>query len=231
MITIAVFDSDPLNQNEIKKIIIDYSVQRHVDLDILWFSDNFSKDSIKKYARSIQIAFISLDFDESEKVSEVLYYCNEDCRIIFYSGTSNELEPLLRFRPRAYYYTNEEDKSLFEVIDDIFSELKNSSCYYYHENKREILLIPLRKIMYFQSDLKYVNIYLRTGKQERVYAKLSEIEAKLTPDFIRIHKSYYVNRKYIHSVNKSKKLVVLSNAQELPISEANYKTVIAAFNE
>lgn len=231
MITIAVFDSDPANRETVRKTLVSYTMRQFTDIDVLWFFDGFETERIKKYAPLIHIALISLDFKESFQISKNLYRYNEDCRIVFYSAAANDLEPLLRFRPRAYHRTPEKESVLFDKLNEIVSEIKYSSGIFCHENKREILLIPLKSIVYFQSDLKYINIVLTNGKQERIYAKLSDIEPYTDSGFLRIHKSYFVNKRYVRSVSKTEKTVVLKNDCRLPISEANYKAVMAAFGE
>ena len=231
MIKLAVFDNDPANRAAIKNAIVKYTMQSLTDFDVFWFFENLDESRIKKYSSAIHIALISLNIRESAKIGKTIYQNNEDCRIVFYSSDPNELEPLLRVRPRGYYKTSDGENSLFGKIDDIVSEIKLSSNYFCHENKREIILIPTRQILYFQSDLKYVNICLKNGKEERVYAKLSEVESGLDSDFLRIHKSYLVNTRFVRSVNKSDKIVTLANETELPISEANYKDTLSFFKE
>lgn len=231
MITIAVFDSDSSNREKIKRTFLNYTMRFQTDIDVLWFFDKFDQNKIKKYASTIHIAFISLDVKEGEDAGNIIYRCNEDCRIVFYSAGAKDLEPLLRFRPRSFYTLAEDDARVYQKVDDILSEIKRSHRYFCYENKRKLLWIPLKSIVYLQSDLKYVNICLQNGKQERIYAKLSEISPLLDGDFIRIHKSYFVNKKAVRSVNKSEKLIVLGNGRQLPVSEANYKAVMSAFDE
>ena len=231
MIKLAVFDCNRSNREELKEIIVKYTVKSSTEFDVLWFFENITADKITKYSPSFQIALISLDMKESQKIGELIYHSNEDCRIVFYSAAPKELEPLLRVRPRGYYNKNENENCLFLKIDDIVTEIKHSNKLFCYENRTRIIIIPYRNILYFQSDLKYVNIFLNDGKQDRVYSKLSEIEPKLSSDFLRIHKSYLVNKKYICSINKSDKLIILTNGLSLPVSEAYYKTAISGISE
>ena len=158
MITIAVFDNDPSNRENIRDLIVKFSVQNQTDLDVLWFFERFDNERIHKVAQSIHVALISLDLRESRRIARLLYRYNEDCRIVFYSSALQELEPLLCFRPRAFFVTSEESMGLYQKMDDIIAEIKCNNHFFCHESKRGILLIPLSTILYFQSDLKYVNI-------------------------------------------------------------------------
>lgn len=227
MIRIAVFDSDPDRRAAIKRSVSAFTIQNSVDLDVFWFTQSAKVD---KYASLIHIALISLDDAEGSATGRRLYGLNEDCRIVYYSASKRELIPLLSVRPRGFC-SPEVGGDLMKYIGDIVGELKKSSGFFYHETRRELYLLPYRSILYFQSDLKYVNIYLRGGGTEKLYAKLSEIEKRLGAGFLRLHKSYIVNTSYVQTVDKSDKAAVLCDGETIPVSDANYKQVLNYFSE
>ena len=86
-------------------------------------------------------------------------------------------------------------------------------------------LLPKRNILYFQSDLRYVDICTIQGDNLRILAKLSEIELLVGSVFVRIHKSYLVNLKHVLWIDKKKHLVLLTNGEQLPVSDAQYEQV------
>lgn len=86
-------------------------------------------------------------------------------------------------------------------------------------------LLSKRNILYFQSDLRYVNICLVHGENPRILAKLSAIEELAGELFVRIHKSYLVNAKHVLWMDKKNHLVLLTNGEQLPISDAQYEKV------
>lgn len=231
MIRIAVFDSSSANRENIKTCISKYTIQNNSDFDVYWFYSEAEPGKVEKYAPLIHIALISLDYANGPEIGKLLYQLNEDCRIVYYSDEMRQLDQLLCVRPRGFYRMDSSEHYLTESLGDIIDELKKSNNYFYYETRRELFILPLRSILYFQSDLKYVNIHLRSGSVERVYTKLSEIEGRLKSDFLRIHKSYIVNTMYIRTIEKSEKLVILQNGESLPVSDANYKQVMSFFAE
>ncbi|MBR1763039.1 MAG: LytTR family transcriptional regulator [Eubacterium sp.] len=231
MIKAAVFDNNIANRNSLKQIIIKYTAQRNINIDVFWFFDDFGEEKIKEYAPSFNIAFISTEADDKYRISRTIYEINEDCRIVYYSSSATDLEPMLSVRTRAFHLSARGETALIRILDDIINELKISRNNFYYETRREIFVIPYSNILYFQSDLKYINIHIKNKETERIYTKLSLIESSLNTCFLRIHKSYILNSKYVSRIDKSNKTVILKNGEVLPISDVNYKAVINYFAE
>ncbi len=53
-----------------------------------------------------------------------------------------------------------------------------------------------------------------------------EIESSLSSTFLRTHKSYIVNKTYIEKIDKTNRLAVLINGEDLPISNSQYSKVL-----
>ncbi len=52
------------------------------------------------------------------------------------------------------------------------------------------------------------------------------IESSLSSTFLRTHKSYIVNKTYIEKIDKTNRLAVLINGEDLPISNSQYSKVL-----
>lgn len=73
--------------------------------------------------------------------------------------------------------------------------------------------------MYFQSVGRKINIIMKKGVKP-FYGKLNEIEERIPEDiFLRIHKSYLVNRKYVKEFTYE--WVKMLNGDVLNISKIN----------
>ena len=231
MIKLAVFDSNSSNYQKIKQEILNCSMQDDIDIDLLWFFNNKNNPgNIKKYASIINIALICLDLQDGKSIGKQIYDINEDCRIIYYSSKDCELANLLCVRPCGFYYWEKSIDGLVRHIRTSIADIKISKNYFFYETKKNIFCFPMRTIMYFESNLKYVLIH--TEQQiEQIYGKLSDFEPNLYSVFLRIHKTYIVNVKYIRKVDKSRRTIVLLNDEILPISDANYKNVVKKLAE
>lgn len=94
--------------------------------------------------------------------------------------------------------------------------------------------VLLEEIEYIQSDNSVCKIF-RTGQKLMCVSKtLKELESTLPKPFIRVHKSYVVNPKYVQMINTSKKKLELlssssNEAVEIPIGESYLEAVRMEF--
>lgn len=81
--------------------------------------------------------------------------------------------------------------------------------------KGKFIKIPVPDILYIQSSLHYVDIYL-PGEKITTYLTLSEAEEKLPAEnFCRVHRSFIVNLKRIKAIEQSE--IRLENKERIPI--------------
>ncbi|UCS95524.1 LytTR family transcriptional regulator DNA-binding domain-containing protein [Echinicola marina] len=65
-----------------------------------------------------------------------------------------------------------------------------------------VIFIRLDEVSYFQADEKYVNIVTKHAKSYILDSSLKKLEEKLPDYFIRVHKSYLINKKLLKEINK-----------------------------
>ena len=91
--------------------------------------------------------------------------------------------------------------------------------------------ILIQEIQYFESLQKKIWIY-RNENQYKTSITLKELQTRLPSNFVRIHRSYIVNLKYISRISKdysSNYIIFLKNGVELPVSQSyvhNLKTAL-----
>ena len=137
------------------------------------------------------------------------------------------MEPLLSSRPIDFFTWEAGEAGFQAKLAAMLDEVTAAEDIFCYETKKGLCLIACREIVYVHSELKYVVIERASGQKERLFAKLSQIEAKLGGDFVRIHKSYLVNRRHVVWVNKADHTVKMTNGSVLSISEAHYKQALA----
>lgn len=101
-------------------------------------------------------------------------------------------------------------------------QLKEASRWLLIKNRNKISVIEYAAILYLEGAGSYTHIHTKDGKKYTTSKLLRTHQEQLKehPDFIRIHKSYIVNRNYIQSVtyNEHKSMVLLKNDVELEMS-------------
>jgi two-component system, LytTR family, response regulator LytT len=91
------------------------------------------------------------------------------------------------------------------------------------KSNREVVLIPLNEITHIESLADYVKIYTHDSVAI-TKEKISKLQKELPTYFIRIHRSFIVNKNLIDSFSKEK---IKINGTEMPISRTYKKEVMA----
>ena len=90
-------------------------------------------------------------------------------------------------------------------------------------DRHKVSILP-SEILYVESNDREVSIYATENRTYRNKTGISQWESILGDDFIRIHRSYIVNRASITSIDKE--YVYIADSQ-LPVSRKYYKSVQA----
>ncbi len=121
----------------------------------------------------------------------------------------------------------DKDNFLKEVVGIIKRSADETVSYFSFNSENGLSKINFNCIYYFESNIRTVKIY--TDKQNYSFtAKISDIEKEFkNHDFIRIHKSYIVNLRYVRNIFKD--TVTMDNGEELPLSKHKSKEVREKF--
>jgi len=65
-----------------------------------------------------------------------------------------------------------------------------------------VVFVRLEEVSYFQADEKYVTVVTKHAKSYLLDSSLKKLEEKLPAYFIRVHKSFLINRNLLKEVNK-----------------------------
>lgn len=120
-------------------------------------------------------------------------------------------------------------KHLWEYAHKAYDlSLKDSHTFTYYR-RPEYVSTPLTNILYFASEARRIHL-VSTDFRNSFYSKLDDVELLLqhkSCHFVRIHKSYLVNARYI--ADFTKKSLFLKNGEILKISSySRYKDVLSA---
>ncbi|WP_050699013.1 LytR/AlgR family response regulator transcription factor [Anaeromassilibacillus senegalensis] len=148
----------------------------------------------------------------------------DDVLIVFVSSheelvfESFQVTPF-RFIRKGHFY-----QDLEEGIPAIIAELEKRQTELQIDNGKEVYRIAPYKILYIESSDKIQKLFTLQGTVEIRY-KLKELETLLAEyGFIRVHKGYLVNARFIACVNKRE--VVLNTGESIPLSKYRLEQVM-----
>ncbi len=87
--------------------------------------------------------------------------------------------------------------------------------------------VPKKDIIYIESGGRKLTIHAEGGRDFVIYEKMDDMQNSLDSRFLRCHKSFLVNMKYI--AERTNKTINLVTGEALPISKANLKDVKMKF--
>lgn len=232
MIFIAICDDEKYYRQQMEKLVTAYLIEHQIDHNIDIFSSGKAF-----YAKGLEMAkydiiFLDISMDEINGI-EIAYKIRtykSDTYIIFVTGFINYALEGYKVDAIRYIMKDTLKVSIVESLDTIFEkmEVKRSKFeFMFMEGKKHVYI---EKIVYVESQKHKLKFYiLETSLKEYcMYNKLDNIELQLKKyRFLRIHKSYLVNMKYIDKVNNYKAITTMG--EEFSISKQRYQAVKEAF--
>lgn len=94
-----------------------------------------------------------------------------------------------------------------------------------NDSTKQQYRINSNDVEYLEGANEYVLVHNQT-KTIKVYERMYLLANRQFPDFVRIHRSYYVNPYHVRQI--SGRMVRLNSGIELPISKANFQQAIIA---
>lgn len=206
---IAICDDEPLHIDKIRSILLDEE------------TDNYTKPANLLNAitagKRYDVLFLDIMMPEIDGISlaRELRELDEDMLIVFITSKIEFMQTGYEVKAFRYLLKDQIDTGLPKIRKDIEKELLDrADTYFTYEFERKTYRYPCRDILYLESNLR--RIILHTNRDTAaLYGKLDDLAIKY-PMFVRVHKSFLVNRRHIRSISAG--MVVLSNGDVLPIS-------------
>ena len=231
MLKIAICDDDKKIVDEIEATIQTECKKQSICVSVDKFYDG--KDLLCSFVNSskYQIIFLDIEMNELDGVSTAKRIKSHDCNviIIFISGYENHLKELFEVEPFRFISKPINKEQLIKYYSDAVIRLRENNDYFQYSFNKEMVKIPINKIVYFESKNRTITVFLNDGSTALFYKKMNELEKELSlckQKFIRIHQSFFVNYNYVTKINQSFITIRFCNSDyKLKISEDRQKNV------
>lgn len=210
MIRIAICDDNNDIVNEIKNIIQDCMKQYNSNFQLLLFNNGI--DLLEKHEQNpINIIFLDIDMPETSGFDVAKSFRNHfsNCYIIFVTSYAE----LVYEQP--FNFIRKNCSIPLEIsINDVFKKLMNhmkQTQKIVLEDCAERQIIYIHDIIYLENEQHYILFHiLNRNKPIKMRGNLSEYEEKFREyDFVKIHRKYLINLKYLSFIDNIRNEVLL----------------------
>lgn len=145
----------------------------------------------------LDIEFPAMDgIETGRRIREILK--NESTDIVYISGNTEYAAELFANHPYDFLVKPLECEKIWKVTRKVMEKREKYKDFYQFETGKRYHSIQYKNIMYFESDLRYILLVTKDQGTYKFKGKLSEIEKQVPATiFVRTHKSYLVNWKYV----------------------------------
>lgn len=153
-----------------------------------------------------EIIFMDIEIGKQNgiKLAKILRDKNLYFLLIFISQYDTYYRTAFEVQPFWFLDKPFTDDKLELVLKKAIDNLNNVCDTFDFSYNKIFYRVPVDNIMYFESNKRTIIIKCDDGKQYICYDKLDNIEKRIESSyrrFIRIHRSFYVNQKYIKKYN------------------------------
>lgn len=162
--------------------------------------------------------------DEGIEIGRLLNELGVPFAFVTSFSDKNTIQQAIDAQPRAYLLKPFDTEEIEDVISKLIDECDPVISIKVNGIGQELFA---KDILYVNSDNIYLEIFTLTGKY-LIREKLSDFQELLDPTiFVRIHRSYVINRMHVTKLKKDK---VWLNQIEIPISRKYQTTIQELFN-
>lgn len=201
--------------------------------DNFQFMGNYREYDISLNAilkESPQLVFLNVDYmfdDQFNFIAEIHRYCESPPLLIGLSNTKDKAYDLIK-------------NNFFDLLLTPISELEIRKCilsytkrYCQHHFEKICLksygdfqYLDIKNILYLKADNNATDFHMIDGSVVGAFKTLKSYEDVLPKNFIRIHRSFVVNSKYISRIHYGKCICTISRKNvKLPFTKAFLKNV------
>ena len=143
-------------------------------------------------------------------------------KVIYLTGIINYATAIFETNPAYFLVKPINENNLIDAIKKAVDEVEvdKSDSIIVKTNGSELLLYR-KEILYIESQGRKIVFHFLNGEKYEMYEKMDVLQLKLGDSFVRSHKSFLINMKYI--IERTNNEFCLSNGKVLPISKSNLR--------
>lgn len=231
MLNIAICDDNVPFTGKLDMLLQKLGKENNIDVETeVFFDGKQLMDSIEQGAY-FDIIYLDIEMKEEDGITAAKKIRKIDKNVLIIYVTSHENYMKSTFDVRPFQFISkpiqmEEFKSCFLSACE---EIMNGDYYLRYQYQRINHKLPIRDILYFESQKRKIYIITMDGEFE-MYGKMITLEERLKlckASFLRVHQSFLVNYKHIKV--QAYDFVIMDNNRKIAISEDRRKIISNQF--
>ena len=229
MIRIAVCDDENKVCANLEKLILDYSKENNLEVEIEVFVSGNDLCTSLTENQYFDMIFLDIEMEKGNGIS-VGKYIRDDLRddviqIIFVSGKNGYDRQLFEFHPLDFI----EKPVLFEKISKVMKKyikmFGDQGEFFSYKSGHNSYWIKIKEILYFECQDRKIIIMDNNNISHEFYGTMDNVFEQIkAKGFMMIHKSYIINYQYVCEFHSSE--IIMSNGKALPVSKHRKKEVL-----
>lgn len=227
MLRIAICDDDITIVEQVRQYLEDIAKNTKRQIEVVEFYSGVRLVEVASKKGRFDIIYLDIEMDIMNGINTALKIREKDINVLLIYVSSHEGYYQQLFDVEPFRFIKKPiDRDIFkEIFLKASQRLEMKVRDFHFQYNKCIIKIPLKDIMYFDSERRTINIHTE-DKIYTYYDKLDSVEESVKNDsivFIRIHKSYLVNYQYIKQWEYTQ--VTLYNGYTIKISEERRKKI------
>lgn len=231
MLRIAICDDDLKFACQIESLIFQESQKLRIRVETEVFSDGIPLLKSIQNGDHYHLILIDIEMELMDGITTARHIREIDRTVllIYISGYDQYLKELFEVEPFRFLSKPLNQIQFVQYFKEAYNRINEIETFYQFTFNKEIKKVPVKDIVYFESNNRIVYIHLKDGSDEYFYGRLNHVEKELLAGrqyFLRIHQSFLVNYSYVKKMNFSNITICFMGKEiQLKISEDRQKDV------
>jgi len=214
---IAICDDEQVIVNRLKQYVSDFFKKKEIEIELHTYNDgNILLADSEKILFDVLLLDIEMPSISGMEIADSIREENEYVNIIFITNRDDLVYDSLKFTPLRFIRKSRLENELDEALITLVKKVESKNIYYDFITDEGKINLNISEILYIEVYDHKLVIRLKDRAID-TKGSLNKLEKELkNKGFIRIHRCYLINFRYIYSINT--KDVILDDKTSLPLS-------------
>lgn len=227
MIYVGICDDGEHTCEELERMLLHYGKENEIQMELeVWRSGTELQRHLERQEEALDILFLDIEMPGLNGIEVGKYIRKEledrNMKLIYISGKTVYAMELFQVQPLNFLVKPLCQEKIDDVMNLALELIGIEQGKFRFQKGKNYYSVSYGEIQYFYSVGREIHLVME-NREESFYGKLKEVKQGLSKDYIQIHQSYIVNKKYIRRYRKDS--VELLSGVDLPISRAYREAV------